>query len=401
MSVGDQRHGWSRGLGVLLLLAFIVRVALWAVSEGSNDARLWQQFAREIASRGLLDEYVKNSRFNHPPLMGLWSLLALRVSEGTGLAFAKVFKMLPLLADAGALLALRSWALRTGRDDRVVVGVAATSLIVILTSAYHGNTDNACAALVLCAALLVDAGAPPFSAGLVYAAALNVKLIPLVVGPALFLVQARSLAAAAQWVGGVAVGLLPFAAPVVAVGEAFYKNAIAYNSFPNRWGIHFFLDEAMKRVEPGPRALLREVDLAWQAHARYVIMATSAVLGLHARRTGRSAVAVTAATLAMFLVLAPGIGVQYFVLPALALVAASPLRGAIYGATAALFVGCAYVSFSPLTLPLASYHKGPYPIWVGVVGVVTWLVLVEFLIAHLRRPLPAAVRPTTGADSPA
>jgi hypothetical protein len=383
-SEGQPRSG-VRALWFVVGVAFVARVVLWAVSEGSNDARLWHQFAREIAARGVLDEYVKNGRFNHPPLMGLWSVVALKASVWTGIGFAKVFKLLPLAADALALLALRAWASRTGRDVGVVVGVAATSVVAILTSAYHGNTDNACAALVLCAALLVDAGAAPFVAGLVFAASLNVKLIPLVVAPALFLVQARTMRDGVRFLLGMSLGLLPFVVPVVAVGAAFYKNAIAYNSFPNRWGIHFLLDEAMKLSGTQKGGVLRELDVAWQAHARYVIMAASALLGLHARRFGRSAVEVTAAALAMFLVLAPGIGVQYFVYPAMALAAVSPLRGGIYGVSAAAFIGCAYVSFSPLLLPLASYHKGPYPVWVGVVGVVTWCVLIESVVAFLRR----------------
>jgi hypothetical protein len=206
------------------------------------------------------------------------------------------------------------------------------------------------------------------------------------VGPALFIVQARTIRAGVLWLVGLGVGLIPFIAPIVVVGAAFYKNAIAYNSFPNRWGIHFFLDELMKATRRQRGGPLFDIDLAWRAYARYVILAASFALGVHARRVGRSALEVTAAALAVFLVLAPGIGVQYFVFPSFAMAAVSPVRGALYGVVAGAFIGCAYISFSPLTLPLSSFHKGPFPVWVGVIGVAVWLILVEFVVAHLRAP---------------
>ena len=57
--------------------------------------------------------------------------------------------------------------------------VFSTSLVSIVVTGHHGNTDSACAVLTLAAVALIADGRRPFVAGLAFAAALNVKLIPL------------------------------------------------------------------------------------------------------------------------------------------------------------------------------------------------------------------------------
>jgi len=52
---------------------FLVRLALVAVSLGSNDIFTWEIFGRWIAQRGLFDLYQLNPTFNHPPLPGYYS----------------------------------------------------------------------------------------------------------------------------------------------------------------------------------------------------------------------------------------------------------------------------------------------------------------------------------------
>lgn len=375
---------WSHRLLITALLAGVgLRVAFWLGSTGSNDIRIWAVFAREIEAGGLIQEYVRNSRFNHPPLMGLWSVAALKLSQWSGMDFSRVFKVVPLAADLAAIVVVTREVARRRLGGTLAMATAmATSLVTILVAAYHGNTDTACAFLALIAILLVDRGDRPFLAGLALAGALNVKLIPLVLLPALLVLQARSLRHAGWFILGGVIGMLPFLAPAWSVGEAFYKNAIAYNSFPNRWGLHFLFDELM---QVGPwRQTFAPIDAFWSKHARYVILLGSLVLGLHARWRGLSARSTAAAAMGLFLVLAPGIGVQYFVFPAILIAAVGPGRATVYGLLAGVFAAAIYAHFSPLTLPLASFHRGPIPVNVALLGVPVWFVLLELILAHGR-----------------
>jgi len=383
---------------VLVVLGLVARFAIWLASEGSNDARAWKSFAREINIHGIIGEYVANSRFNHPPLMGVWAVAALKVSTVLRLPYALIFKLLPLTAELLAL-PLIMHALRRRGASLVVqwqgVAVFSTALVCILVSGYHGNTDSMCALLVLLAVVLVDDGEHPFLAGLAFAAALNVKLIPLVLAPALFIMQARTLRHAVLFMLALGIGVIPFLPPILEVGPTFYKNAIAYNSSPNRWGIHYLLFAGMHfKALAAP---LHAIDVFWAAAARYVILLSSFALAVRGRRLGLPAKDVAAAAMCVFLILAPGIGVQYFCYPLALMILVDRRHALLYGLASGLFIGAIYISFSPLVLPLQSHHGAPFGEVPGLIGIPAWCLLTAFLVAHLRRrPVVAAGVATVG-----
>ncbi len=374
-----------RSLRAVVGLGFAIRIALWLASSGSNDIGTWETFAHEIARSGLLHEYSRNGQFNHPPLMGLWATFALNLSLILGLSFAQAFKLLPLAADVLAVPTLLNVVKRRGGSDVAAwqaAAVFATSLPSIWVTSHHGNTDSLCALAVLLAIYLVDVSNKPFIAGLAFAGALNVKLIPLVLAPALFVMQASSLSHALRFVLGCGLGMLAFFGPIVEVGPSFYRNAIAYNSNPNRWGLHFLLSEGAL-LPFGD--FLRGIDAAWAAGARYVMMLLSLALGLWAKRSLRAPMEVGAAVLAMFLVLTPGIGVQYFVFPVLAMAAIDRRRALIYSASAGLFLTAVYVHFMvACRLPLTSIHSAPFPLLQGLLGIPVWFILVDFVVSRLK-----------------
>ena len=87
---------------------------------------------------------------------------------------------------------------------------------------------------------------------------------------------------------------------------------------------------------------------------------------------------------ALFLVLAPGFGVQYvvFVLPLLCFVDFP--EGVLWGWTSGVFIGAVYWMFRVSWMPLQSWHVGFVQFPAIVLGMVAWAVLVHFIGAHIR-----------------
>ena len=263
----------------IVALGVLLRVMLLFVTFGSNDIVTWERFGRQIADWGVLDEYQRGLRFNHPPLMGLWSRTAVWVADHTGIRFSVIFKLLPLTADVLGLWLIYALAKKHGGELHAwrAAAVFSTSLVSIVITGHHGNTDSACAMLTLAAVALLADGRRPFLAGLALAAALNVKLIPLLLLPAvaLLLPDVRTML---RFGAGLTLGLTPFLPPVLFVWQAFYRNAIAYQPRTLWWGIHYVLPWAFDL--PGVGSWLRFIDAEYVTHARYVIMGASLGLGV-------------------------------------------------------------------------------------------------------------------------
>jgi len=368
----------------LVVLGMSLRVVLLFVTSGSNDILSWERIGRHIAAWGVLEEYQRTVQFNHPPLMGLWGRTAVWIADHTVIPFPIMFRLLPLAADMLGLWLIYALAKKHGgaRQAWRAAAVFSTSLVSIVVTGHHGNTDSACAVLTLAAVALIADGRRPFVAGLAFAAALNVKLIPLAVFPAvaLLLQDRRTMM---RFGAGLTLGLTPFLPPVIFVWEAYYRNALTYQPRTLWWGIPFVLSSAF--VLPCVGSWLRVIDVEYFMHGRYVIMAASLGLGVWGRWSKRSAIEVAALAFAMFLFLAPGIGVQYFVLLVPVLVMTDLRRAAIWGFVAGLFVSAVYVYFHEDWFPFRSLHRSLLPESIKVVGLAAWVLLLEFMWSRFRQ----------------
>jgi hypothetical protein len=86
----------------------------------------------------------------------------------------------------------------------------------------------------------------------------------------------------------------------------------------------------------------------------------------------------------LFLILAPGFGVQYvaFVTPLLCMV---DLGAAIrWGVASGLFIGFVYWRFVVSWNPIESIFSSGFPAPAPVLGAIAWVVLLEFVITYLR-----------------
>jgi hypothetical protein len=357
------------------LAGVAVRLLLWWFSIGSNDVVLWRLHGLHVFTGGLASTYRNYPDFNHPPLMGLYAGQAWKWSGGALWTFARLIK-LPGLAGEGLAL----WALWRFAGRRAFV-VYAWLPAAILVSGFHGNTDSLYAAVVLVAAIAFDRG-KYFLSGVLWSAALNVKLLPLALLPLVFL-GAPSAGALLRPAAGFTLGMAPFLPPALAAGEAMRHNMLDYNSRPDNWGLMALLNGGI--AIPGLRWAVAPARDLWLATGRYAILLGVAAVALLSRFRRRIPMTEQAALgAALFLVLAPGFGVQY-VMFAAPLLCIADLRHAVWwGCASGVFLAAVYSAFLVSRMPLQSFLLGNYPLPASMLGMLAWAVLVHFIWDRLR-----------------
>ena len=375
-------------LGALAIgaLGMALRCAISAVSIGANDILFWEDFARTARERGVLWMYTNIPMWNHPPLMGKLAPGLLRLSVLTGLRFPVAFKLAPMAADALCLVLLwKIWRRRSADAFAPLAAVAIFSLSpdAMLVSAYHGNTDPLVGMFILAACYFVEEKASFFWAGVALAAAVNVKLIPLLLVP-VFLANVRRWPDAFRFAGGLCVGIIPFVPVLLRVGSSFYTTAITYNSNFDNWGIPFFV--RMAEENPEWVGAAGRVHAAVAASGRYLVAATILALCAWSRwRRPLSTYQLAAGGLAAFLFLGPGFGVQYTAILGPVLVAASLGWGLWYALSAGAFIASVYYLFWTREALVASWFSTAFPYPAPWIGLIAWLGLGQFLVSLLRR----------------
>lgn len=383
MDDARTRRAAAIALAAFAIVGLAVRLWVMTRSAGSNDIVLWKGFADNIRRFGIVWTYDNVRIFNHPPLPGYFAYAVYALSLSAPVRFEFAFKLLPLLGDvlSGALLVL-IWRRQGAAAAARAVAFLALSLVSILVTAHHGNTDPLVVALVLLSAYLFDRGRT-LAAGLALGAALNVKLIPGVLLPLYFL-RCRSWRDVERLLAGLVPWTLPFVPVLIRVGKAFARNAIAYNSNPHRWGLNALLEFAsgtdrVKQLGATLYPLFRE-------HGRYpMIAAIMAIAGVAQWRDRWSMVELATLGMICFLVFAPGFGPQYAVYAAPMLLAVDLRRGLAYSCAAGLFVLILYAETWTGERPWYSHFVTHFSYAGVVVGMVAWTLLVEAGVTILAR----------------
>jgi Glycosyltransferase family 87 len=382
-----HRHLAKIGI-VLGCLGLFLRFLLAAESIGSEDAQIWFEHGTAIAAKGVryLYEHREASfmRYNHPPLMGYWSALAFSVSGGRLYEFSVWMKLPGLLGEVlSAALVYRIWLTRRPAMAALVFAAYGWSLPLILVSGYHCNTDCAYAGLTLLAVYLLQNRRRPFWSGVAMAGALNVKLMPLVLVPAL-LSQCRSRRELLSLGGGLALAVLPFVPFLITSAGAMYGNMIDYGSQQLDWGINAFLNYAGET--PPFDGLAHKVRAPFLYWARYVILLAVAMLSaLAALRRRPLGYEMGALAWALFLVLTSGYSVQYAVC-VLPLLFAVEIRAAtVYSLCAGILLLTVYTKNMVLTFPLkAVVQYYPFPSVGTLFGLLAWASLAAFVFNTVR-----------------
>jgi hypothetical protein len=395
---------WRLALVVLVALGAGLRLWVLARSHGSNDIILWEIFAKEIYEHGVAHCYERYRMFNHPPLMGYWAFTAYAASKLLGVRFELLFKLAPLAAEiATAVLLYRSWQERQGRGLQAVAALA-LAMVSLLVGSYHGNTDLMLAYLCFLAAYLLDRERP-LGAGLALAAAVNVKIMPLLLIP-LFALRCRRWRDLRALVAGLSVGALPFIAFFLVTPGAFFRNVFGYQApIPANWGFYALLVQA-KYVQNMPVAISSLLIPFW-SHGRYLVVAAALLMAVMGRfRRSLTARELTAGAVTAFLLLTPGFGVQYTVWCLPLFLSISLARSLVYSSVAGIYLLVFYLQFWNHKPLFESDASGPTSVEFTLVGLIVWTLLWTWLVWILRRrtssdslPVRASPRAWSSADA--
>lgn len=350
----------------------VLRVALYLVSRGSNDIENWASFGQLIREVGLHQAYEREQLLNNPPIIALWGACASALSKMLNLPFPLIFKVPSVVADVGTV-----WLLGTSFDHaRSSAGfrawVYALSVPAILITSFHGNTDAICVFFVVLSLVLLRQPRQSFLGGVVLALAINVKIIPLILVPVL-VATLPELRARVRFIGGVLLGCVPLLVAVGLFGEPFVRNVFRYRSLLEPWGINLLLMHSAAATD-----LYRKMGGS-------VIIAMIVVLAVYQLfRKSFKLEEVTTLAICIFLVFAPGFGIQYLIYAAPLLLLVSTRIAVWYHLCAGGMALACYGSFLSSWYPLGSYHTGPFPSSVALVGGLAWVSLVLFLYCNLR-----------------
>jgi hypothetical protein len=352
-----------------------LRVALYVVSQGSNDIETWTYFGQLIQQVGLQQAYEREQVLNHPPLSAWWGASALALAHVINLPFPLIFKAPSVLADSCTVWLLGTFFTQSRSSAAFRAWVYALSIPAILITSFHGNTDAICVFFVVLSLVLLRQSQHSFLGGLVLACAINVKIIPLILVPAL-VVTLPKRADRIRFIGGVALGCVPILAAIGLYGEPFVRNVFRYKSLLEPWGVNLLLMHDAAATD-----LYRKLG-------GVVIIGLIVALSVYQLcKKSFKLEEIATVVVCIFLVFAPGFGIQYLIYAAPLLLLVSTQSAVWYHLGAGAMALACYGSFLSSWYPLASYHTGPFPSSVALLGGLAWVSLVVFLYRNLRARL--------------
>ena len=357
----DERATSPGPWGLLVALAALIALAakLWlaAHTSGTVDILSWQHFLAEIDASGGAGVYDREVLFNHPPFM-IHLLRALGALQSwSGAPFAFWLRLPGILADVGTVALV--WRLR----DRLAPAPIHPVTIVLLAlapaspmiSGYHGNTDSLMIFFVVLAAFLAERHPSGWPAGAALGMAMNIKIAAAIFLP-VFVLSRRS------WRDRVAIPAAAAATAVLASTPYLFDHAgviaqrvLGYAGGKTPWGVPLLLDVARERVlamllvgqPPIPLSVLvGAYHLVVHAAALYAAGSRPALLAglclaawwMNRRRQRLPLFSQCAVSAGLFLVVAPGFGVQYLAWMVPWVAAAGALPAALFHLASGAFL---------------------------------------------------------------
>lgn len=362
----------------IIAVGMMIRIVLAGISDGTNDFLIWTAIATTISEKGFIEAYRSLEYLNHPPLAAVWSWVALQ----SGVWFSLMMKIPAIVGDALSIALLGKIWLERGdlKHARGAMLAMALSPIALIISGYHCNTDNLYAFFSLLAMYLIGMRGRFFVGGLALGAAINVKLIPVLLIP-VTLSMCRNWRQAAYLAAGLAMWVIPFLPLIVLAPEAVKTNMLSYVPVVSRWGVAYILFNLWEHE--------RFKQMADQMMQHYLVLGRWAILAftgvvctyswLRPRRWNGFELATL--VLAAFLVLAPGFGNQYLVVIVPMLLAIDIPRSWLYGILAGLFTLLMYWAYLvSYDLPLLTQFPASGPAPGATIGLLTWAVLVMVIV---------------------
>jgi len=370
---------------LLALLATGAKLYCAFTTLGSADVFYFYQFGKVIADQGVVKMY-EDPIFNHPPLLGTYLGFAYEWAGPNKALFAAYIRLPGIVADLGVILALLWVRRKTGQPPWWALGLLAVSPVSFMVSGFHGNFDPLIALGVTLAVAACIAG-QPMLCGVLLGLTCQVKIIPVLMGPAFFFFWLHRGKARPFTIGAVSFVLIGWLVPLSSVPNLFLHRVIAYSSIWGWWGFPYLIG-----MMGGPKLHASLADAPTSAETAlglmFKLLIIAAVVTLAWRRRASSPVGLfstLAISWAVFLVFAPGFGVQYLVWIAPFLLMHSERWFAIYTAAASVALFIFYTAIcKSLPWNYGAYISPTLDQWRPWL-LLPWGVLSAFLAFSIRR----------------
>lgn len=372
--------GWLVIAGCTLVGA-LVRLGISSQSIGSNDVVNWYFSAERILNQGLIRAYESDPYLNNPPLISLIMAELLKLSRMFEVPFPILLRSVGIAGEALSIALVAHVGYLTGgiRQSVLLGAIVALNPLSVLVTGYHGHTDGLVGGFVCLGFYLSTIFQQYALAGFALGLAMNVKLIPLVLWPALFFsipsVRGRIISSV-----GLAVALIPFVVTWWFGGSVFFSRVFGYRSILDYWGFQTFLI-IFRSQNPQWAGFFDAVIGFYQQIGPFLILGVVTIINLVVQLSPWQRGAVSFATMA---VLAQGFGITY---PALAM----PLftivnaRWALkYSVVNALALLATYTHFLVRRWPWQSVHIGSSPKLSVLCMFFMWVMLLMFVVTQLR-----------------
>jgi Dolichyl-phosphate-mannose-protein mannosyltransferase len=241
---------------------------------GTNDVWNFYEFAKGVREFGPIGMYghhmVEGPHvfpvYNHPPLIG-WMLASINwLTDHTNLSFQFLIRVPASLADiVTTVLVFELVRIRKPLNEATAAAVmVACSPALIIVSGFHGNTDPVFVMFTFVSFYLLLTNRSALLAGLAFAAAMSVKIVPIVALPVLLLVAVRSgRRRVAQFLVGNAVIFVILWVPVlIHRWTPFTHEVLGFKGYSGQWGIveiailSGFSQSAVRTLQDSGRTLL-------------------------------------------------------------------------------------------------------------------------------------------------
>jgi hypothetical protein len=376
------------------LLTTIVKLRLAATTRGSNDVVHWETFARLVHKLGPVDIYGTHMQtpYNHPPLT-TWYLVVANWIHAHGVSVRFLIRVPASVADLFTALLIFE-LVRASHDlpKATVAGVTvALTPVLVTVSGFHGNTDPVFVMFIVLSAYLVITDRNVL-AGMSAAAAISIKLVPVVALPVLAAALWRDRRRLLRAASGFLIVFVPLWAPsVLRQWTGLKRNVLDYNGLlpkQSQWGVVEFArtmnQHGLVNLLVGP--------------GRFAVVALAGLLPAYYVLRSRESVAVgVGLSLALMLLLTTTFGMQYVAWAAAAVLLLDVWWGVAYNVVAGVFVLVVYTHWN---------HGWPWNIaaatrltpWQVRLGGVAWLILLVCVLRGIKALHDAAKRSRVADD---
>jgi uncharacterized membrane protein len=303
---------------VLALVALTLKLGIAYNTIGTNDAVSFYGFAKVLSEESLAWTYQHSRFFNHPPLTAyylraIYFLTEQKWCQDIGIHFPCLLRLPGIVADFLSVLVL----LRMTKEMAIptwALSLFAISPVSLMVSGFHGNTDPVMVLPLLCAAWMCLRNRP-IAAGLFFALSFQIKVVPLLLGPAFFFFW-LSQGKAHKFL--IPVGITTCALwcePLLNFPSLFAKNVLAYGSYWGMWGITYCI--RLTGIPEFSRVSFFDLQPAQtliMTILKVTIIGAAFWIGWQRRHVrGRAFIATLAYTWLVFFLIAPGVCPQYMV----------------------------------------------------------------------------------------